>query len=289
VQKITWNASDNIGITSTDIDYTYDGGTNWYDVDDLTGNPGSYDWTVPNTPSTQCLVRVTCFDAAANSGSDESDGYFTILESVDQPMFVQSIAMRLKTAGPNVNAYAAPKVVEDAIGFPALEGVTVYGHWYGASSDVDQCITGTDGTCEVTSDKIKNPTQGFCFQVDSLKKTNFYWDFTKGVTYNCISPTGKLAAQIPVEFALSQNYPNPFNLETQFFLSLPAESKVSFVIYNIAGQKVKTLVDDQMNAGTHTITWDGTNQSGNVVSSGIYFYKVVAGDIVTTKKMILMK
>jgi flagellar hook assembly protein FlgD len=48
-------------------------------------------------------------------------------------------------------------------------------------------------------------------------------------------------------------------------------------------------VDDYMSAGIHTITWDGTNEHGNVVSSGIYFYKVVAGDIVTTKKMILMK
>jgi serine protease len=289
VQKITWNASDNIGITSTDIDYTYDGGTNWYDVADLSGNPGEYDWTVPVTYSSQCLVRVTCFDAASNSGSDESDNYFTILESVEQPMFMESISMRTKTGGPNVTAYAKPKVVEDDTGNPPLEGVTVYGHWYGATSDVDQCITGADGTCEVASNRVKNPSQNFCFQVDSLKKANFYWDDTKGVTYNCISPTGKLAARIPKEFALSQNYPNPFNLETQFTLSLPAESKVSFVIYNVAGQKVKTLVDGYMNAGTHTLIWDGTNEYGNVVSSGIYFYKVVAGDIVTTKKMILMK
>ena len=90
-------------------------------------------------------------------------------------------------------------------------------------------------------------------------------------------------------FSLSQNYPNPFNLETNFSLSLPDELKVKFVIYNIAGQKVKTLINDYMSAGTHILTWDGTNENGNVVSSGIYFYKVVAGNIVTTKKMILMK
>ncbi|KPJ66821.1 hypothetical protein AMJ44_07805, partial [candidate division WOR-1 bacterium DG_54_3] len=78
VYTVQWNATDNVGITLTDIDYSYDGGTNWYDVVDLSGNPGSYDWTVPNTPSTQCLVKVTCFDAAANSGFDVSDNFFTI-------------------------------------------------------------------------------------------------------------------------------------------------------------------------------------------------------------------
>lgn len=289
VHKITWDASDNVGISSTDIDYTYDGGTNWHDVADLSGNPGEYDWTVPNTPSNQCLVRVICVDGASNSGSDVSDNYFTILESVETPMFVESIGMRGKTAGPNVTAYAKPKVVEDATGFPALEGVTIYGHWYGATSDVDQCVTGSDGTCEVASDKVKNPSQAFCFQVDSLKKTNYYWDDSKGVKYNCISPTGKLAKITPAKFAISQNYPNPFNPTTAFSINLPSETHMSLVIYNIAGQKVRTLVNETLPAGPRTITWDSTNDRGEVVSGGIYFYRVVAGDNVVTKKMLLLK
>ena len=85
-------------------------------------------------------------------------------------MFVESIGLRVKIAGPNRTAYATPKVVEDIGGYPALEDVTIYGHWYGATSDVDECVTGSDGTCTVKSDKLKNPTQQFCFQVDSLKR-----------------------------------------------------------------------------------------------------------------------
>jgi len=289
VHTITWGASDNVGISSTDIDYTYDGGINWYDVADLLGNPGEYDWTVPNTLSSQCLVRVTCMDGSSNSGSDESDNYFTILEPVETPMFVESIGMRLKMAGPNITAYAKPKVVEDATGFPALEGATIYGHWYGATSDVDQCVTGSDGTCEVASDRVKNPTQDFCFQVDSLKKTNYYWDDSKGVTYNCINPTVSLAKVTPAEFAISQNYPNPFNPVTQFSINLNAETRVNFVVYNVAGQVVRTLVDGVLPAGSHTITWDGTNQAGEALSSGVYFYRVVTGDEVVTRKMTLLK
>jgi flagellar hook assembly protein FlgD len=125
--------------------------------------------------------------------------------------------------------------------------------------------------------------------VDDVIKAGYVFRSDLGETSDQIYVGAKLAAPTVSEFSVAQNYPNPFNLETQFSLSLPAESQVSFVVYNVAGQKVKTLVDNQMSAGTHTITWDGTNESGNVVSSGIYFYKVVAGDIVTTKKMILMK
>lgn len=233
-------------------------------------------------------VSLTASNACGSDIETKAD-YVTVTEAPPEaPMFVESISMRLKTAGPNVTAYATPKVVEDVAGYPALEGVTVYGHWYGATSDVDECITGSDGTCEVASDRVRNPSQDFCFQVDSLKKTNYYWDDTKGVTYNCITPGAGKHTGPPFEFS-TQNYPNPFNPTTEFFISLPQDTHVSFVIYNVMGQKVKTLVDDYMSAGTHTIRWDGTNEYGSAVSSGIYFYRVVAGDNVVTKKMMLVK
>lgn len=290
VYTIVWQATDNIQVTSTDIDYTYDAGNTWVDIVTLAGNPSLYDWTVPNTPSTTCLVRVYAYDGSGNEGSDVSAAYFTIEGAPPEtPMFVQSIAMRKKTAGPNRWAYATPKVVEDATGYPPLAGVTIYGHWYGATSDADYCITGSDGTCEVGSDKARNPTQQFCFQVDSLVLTDYYWDDTQGVTYSCISSAADLARSIPPEFAISQNYPNPFNPVTQFSVDLTAETHVTFVVYNIAGQAVRTLVDGVLPVGSHTITWDGTNQAGQALSSGVYFYRVIAGDETVTRKMTLLK
>jgi hypothetical protein len=290
VYSIQWNATDNIGITSTEIDYSYDSGANWYDVADLSGNPGSYGWTVPNTPSTTCLVRVYAYDGAGNQGFDASDVYFTIEGAPPEtPMFVESIGMRMKVAGPNRTAYATPKVVEDATGYPPVAGVTIYGHWYGATSDVDECVTGSDGTCTVKSDKLKNPTQQFCFQVDGLVKTDYYWDDTKGVTYNCVTPPAKLTASIPAEFGISQNYPNPFNPVTQFSIDLPYETHVSLAIYNVAGQKVRTLVDQTLPAGSRTITWDGIDDSGEAVSTGIYFYRLKTESFDQTMTMVLMK
>jgi hypothetical protein len=92
----------------------------------------------------------------------------------------------------------------------------------------------------------------------------------------------------PVNLAL-QNHPNPFNPETEISYTLPAAGKVRLTVYNMLGQKVKTLVDEYQAAGHKTITWDGADEGGNKAASGVYFYRVKAGEFEDTKKMILMK
>lgn len=89
---------------------------------------------------------------------------------------------------------------------------------------------------------------------------------------------------IPIEYSLLQNYPNPFNPSTKIKFGLPEESKVSLIIYNILGEQVSQLVNQQLKAGYHEIEFINT-----IHSSGIYFYRLQADDFVETKKMILMK
>jgi len=93
----------------------------------------------------------------------------------------------------------------------------------------------------------------------------------------------------PDEYSLSQNYPNPFNPETEMSYVLPNASYVKLSIYNLLGQKVKTLVDGYQEAGYRTVLWDGKNDRGEGISSGIYFYSLKAGDFTQTRKMVLMK
>jgi hypothetical protein len=93
----------------------------------------------------------------------------------------------------------------------------------------------------------------------------------------------------PTIFNLSQNYPNPFNPVTNFKFSLPQASHVKIEIFNILGQKVKTLVDEDMKAGSFVVDWDGEDQRGVEVSSGIYFYRMIADDFSTVKRMVLLK
>src|SRR3989339_631261 len=95
--------------------------------------------------------------------------------------------------------------------------------------------------------------------------------------------------EIPTEFALSQNYPNPFNPTTTIKFSVAQDAKVNLVVYDMLGQRVRTLVDGIQEAGFYTVRWDGSNDFGSKVASGIYIYRLQAGSFVSTMKMNLMK
>jgi hypothetical protein len=89
---------------------------------------------------------------------------------------------------------------------------------------------------------------------------------------------------LPLKFKLSQNYPNPFNPSTKINYSLAEPSHVQLEIYNILGQRVAVLVDEAKNAGSHTHLWNANN-----IPSGVYFYRIIAGDFEDTRKMILIR
>jgi hypothetical protein len=95
--------------------------------------------------------------------------------------------------------------------------------------------------------------------------------------------------EIPSEFSLSQNYPNPFNPTTSIKYAIAQDARVSLVVYNILGQAVRTLVNAEQESGYYTVRWDGTNDFGSKVSSGIYIYRISAGNFTSTVKMNLLK
>lgn len=94
--------------------------------------------------------------------------------------------------------------------------------------------------------------------------------------------------QVP-QFKLNRNYPNPFNPTTTISFSLATSEKVELTIYNVKGQKVKALCKGTMDAGKHSMLWNGKDNSNNPVSSGIYFYKLKSAGNESTHKMLLMK
>ena len=94
---------------------------------------------------------------------------------------------------------------------------------------------------------------------------------------------------VPSVFALHQNYPNPFNPVTEIQFDVPVESKVKLTIYNLMGQEVTTLSHSTLEAGFHSVRWDGTNGLGEQVGTGLYFYRLSSPSFTSTKKMILVK
>ena len=106
---------------------------------------------------------------------------------------------------------------------------------------------------------------------------------------NAILGIQTISYEVPERFELSQNYPNPFNPTTKFKFSVPKESDVTIVVYDIMGRVVKVLAKDKFNAGKYEVDWNGTNSVNSQVASGVYFYKIVAGGYTDVKKMIMLK
>ena len=96
-------------------------------------------------------------------------------------------------------------------------------------------------------------------------------------------------ANVPKQFKLFQNYPNPFNAETVIKYQLPRDAHVKLAIYNSLGQKIKTLADKNQNAGIYSISWNGKNDDGRMIVSGIYLVRFEAGSFTENRKLILLK
>ena len=94
---------------------------------------------------------------------------------------------------------------------------------------------------------------------------------------------------LPSTFTLYQNYPNPFNPSTTIEIDLPHRGHATLFVYNILGRRVATLVDRELPAGHHTITWDGRTDDGNIRASGIYLYRLTTDGFTQTRKMVLVK
>ncbi|NIR71235.1 MAG: T9SS type A sorting domain-containing protein [Phycisphaerae bacterium] len=94
---------------------------------------------------------------------------------------------------------------------------------------------------------------------------------------------------IPGAFVLEQNYPNPFNPSTTISYQLPKAEKVSIIIYDLLGRQVRELVNENQEAGVHSVKWDGKNQAGQTVAAGVYIYKITAGQVRQVRKMVFVK
>jgi flagellar hook assembly protein FlgD len=109
------------------------------------------------------------------------------------------------------------------------------------------------------------------------------------VDKNSLTQQSEIAdGQTPNTFALLQNYPNPFNPETIIKYQITSPAAVSLKIYNLRGQEVRTLVDAVQNSGNYEIPWDGRDDFGNEVSSGVYIYRLHAGEQAAVKKLTLI-
>jgi hypothetical protein len=168
----------------------------------------------------------------------------------------------------------------------------------GPTGGTGSAATGSDGTVTFqTSQTRRNCGLEYCFEVTNVTYSGYTYDqASNAMTKVCESgtvfsdnPNTDQAIQIggadlPYSFGLDQNYPNPFNPTTQISFEIPQAAHVTLEVFNMAGQKVATLADENMTAGAHTVTWNASDNS-----SGVYLYRLQAGNQIDSRKMILLK
>jgi hypothetical protein len=129
------------------------------------------------------------------------------------------------------------------------------------------------------------------FQIIASLTGTFYMDNIRFVAPNPKITSVEEAADViaPVAVALGQNYPNPFNAQTTIRYALPEASQVKLVVYDMLGQKVRTLADQHVPAGVHRFEWNGTDDQGHTVATGVYTYLLKTETYQETRRMVFLK
>ena len=267
---ITWTSQN---ITNVSIEYSTDNGSNWMSVISSTpASGGSYSWTVPNTPSTQCLVRIS--DASNASMNDVSDATFTITAGPTITLTAPNGGETWLAGTVNQITWTRQGVTLVKIEYSTDNGsvwLEVIASTPAAIGSYNWTIPNTPSTqCLVRISAVNNAA------VNDVSDNTF--TIEEGVSVE------DLKSGIPDEYTLYQNYPNPFNPSTKIRFGIPNSEQVNIEIFNELGEKVASLLNSILSAGFYEVDFDASN-----LSSGFYFYKISAGNFNETKKMILLR
>ena len=206
-----------------------------------------------------------------------------------QYVWIDYINLSLVTRGSKTYASAALRVLDQ--NNDPVRGAEVHSHWDGLSHDSDVFVTKRQGIGSCKSDRLQNANGCWDYYIDDVIAAGYVFRSDLGETYDQIctgrgAPAGALAADGISVLVCSRG---PSNSVSEFSLSVPREVDVSLTIYDISGHRVRTLGNGALPAGSSTLIWDGTNERGEAVASGIYLYQVISGEQVMTDKMMLLR
>jgi len=196
----------------------------------------------------------------------------------------------IKTGAPTAESYEGvfircnPVFIADSIGFDQ------FGEWRVADifgTPYDTVMVGHNGN--YTYIPVPGTWMNICGPMDYIY-SNFRIEPRSDADIDLVNVTGvePVTPAAPV-FALEQNFPNPFNPITTVMFSLPTKGEVDLGVYDVSGRLVKTLYSGVLDQGKHKATWDGSNNAGHAVSSGVYFCKLITKDRVAETKMVILK
>jgi len=268
---IAWTSPPQAASDAVDIQFSSDGGQTWTTIASQISDSGSFPWTTPAQGTNDARIRVVLFSQGQEVGS-----------ATVAFLIVVPVAVHLKSFDVTIEDGSA--VVRWETAFEAdMQGYRIVrSEQAGGRYD------------EVTKDLIPSrgaPTGGrYEFRDDAVLANQTYWYRLQEVTsdgsvmeYAPVSVTYRLANR------LDANIPNPFNPRTTIGYAIAHDGAVTLTIYDVSGRKVRVLVNQRQQADTYHVTWDGTNDAGQSVASGVYFYRLRAGKFIQTRRMVLLK
>ncbi|MCF7832932.1 MAG: T9SS type A sorting domain-containing protein, partial [Candidatus Marinimicrobia bacterium] len=254
-------------------------------------------------------VAITAGAASRGLAPVQNGAYFFVNGTGTAPMYVKADGTLLYTfdtgvipSGTAINYFE----VENSSGMRRFVGIT--NGWSSGTKVVE--LLGTPGDALCSSLNIVNaPTDDYKTNSNGNATGMAVYDVYANALIELITNNGLSSysleeiesapiipvqdttsvAGVPAEFQLHQNYPNPFNPTTTIRFDLPEDVKVNLAIYDISGRKIRTLINANVSAGYNQVVWNGTDLNGNPVSTGMYIYKLQAGDMIDVKKMTFLK
>jgi hypothetical protein len=284
--------------------YFTNAGSTWntvgaFQISNLTwGNKGAGPWQVVNVPGIWANPRTTALFAAYPHNMAMNHNTFTKVETKTPSIANAGIVTLMgqwnqnQWQSPVPYANATANLLASAYCPGDQSAATLPGFTLGVKNE-----DGADAGVAKISDFIENYDQAAApvnSTIDQLPIGALSWhdatvpasSYTKILTQYALDIVGGVATLPGVagEYKLSQNYPNPFNPSTKIDFSIPSAGLAQLKVFNVLGQEVATLVNENMTVGNHSVTFDASR-----LASGVYLYKLVAGSFVSTKKMVLLK
>ncbi len=256
------------------LEYSTNGGSDWTTIIASTPNDGSHPWTVPATPSANCLVKVS--DASDGDPWDVSDNPFTLSDQTPP-----SQVTNLEATSTDTSIILKWSPASDNIGV----------HHYLIYRDTTNGFTPNSSDSLATSidtlyiDLGAEPGVTYYYRVSAVDSAGNEGEYSN--EGQATIPTGIKTESIlkyPQAFFLMQNYPDPFNQVTKIRYILPKDTQVKLEVYNLLGRKVATLVDERQAAGFRSVKWNASS-----FTSGVYIYRLCAGAYTQNRKMVLLK
>jgi len=270
---VVWTSPSGVTIDYVDVHYSLDDGENWTAIAERIPNAGTVQWKVPIATSDECRVMVTIYRNDEPIGMGMSPETFTI--GMPLAVTVTGFEGTIEDGAAVMRWTTGLEVGTE--GFHLLRSEAENGAYRRVTEEMIPAHGGVKGASYEYRDGSVQPNRRYFYKLEEVEVNG------PGTLHGPYEVVYKLT------FSLEQNAPNPFNPTTTIRFSVADDSHVRLIVYDVAGRRVRTLVDGNRRANVYKEVWDGTNDAGQSVATGVYFYRITAGKFVQTKKMLLLK